>query len=342
MKRITTMKVYCSSGIPTNYKPASLPKLRAEHLDLVGVTGFDFDAFALAQEIDSLPREGEPVLLAIDSPGGSISGVDEASRAVHRLAQTRPVVAFVTGQACSAAFWIAAGATTIVAVPSATVGSLGVFTALIDSSEAGEREGYKTIVVQSGELKGIDIDGVAVSDALVASVQRHIDALANLFKAAVKRGRNMTDAQVDALFTGDVWLSEQAEAIGLIDYTLDLHGFKSAFESGEFSVTKTQMTKLENRIKALEAQHSRPRPNPNDTRRPTPKAKTLMVCIDGVDHEVTPTRDWLMDAQKLAKRAGCRVTQAIAEYMHQHPKHHEQWAERVRRENVDSLRPSTS
>jgi signal peptide peptidase SppA len=336
------MKVYCSSGIPTNYKPASLPKLRAEHLDLVGVTGFDHDAFALAQHLDALPREGEPVLLAIDSPGGTVSGVDECSRAVHRLAQDRPVVAFVIGQMCSAAYWIGCGASSIVAVPSATIGSLGTYTVLVDSSEAAEREGYKTIVVQSGELKGVDLDGVAVGDALVASVQRHIDSLADLFKLAVRRGRGLSDSQVDQLFTGDVWLAEQAEAIGLIDHVMDLHEFKSAYESGEFDVTKTQVTQLENRIKALEAQHLRPKPNPNDTRRPTPKAKTLTVCIDGVDHEVTPTRDWLMDAQKLAKRAGCRVTQAIAEYMHQHPKHHEQWAERVRRENVDSLRPSTS
>ena len=51
------------------------------------------------------------VVLDIDSPGGTVSGVGEFARKIGLLstAAGKPVIAYASGQCCSAAYWIACG-----------------------------------------------------------------------------------------------------------------------------------------------------------------------------------------------------------------------------------------
>jgi len=71
--------------------------------------------------------------------------------------------------------------------------------------------------VSSHELKGVGVEGAPVTDAQLADIKRNILDYAELFNAAVSRGRGLEQAQVKQVATGQVWLGEEARQLGLID-----------------------------------------------------------------------------------------------------------------------------
>lgn len=172
------------------------------------------------------------IVLAIDSPGGSVNGTADLADEVARVAAVKPVTAYIEGLCASAALWVAAMATEIVASPNALdIGSIGVFTALVDSSECFEDHGYKVTLVSSGGVKGHPMMGVAIPDDVHADVQATIDHIRDVFVAAVATGRKMEQSEVAELATGHTWPAAKALELGLVDRvgTLDavLQGFSS-------------------------------------------------------------------------------------------------------------------
>jgi ClpP class serine protease len=79
------------------------------------------------------------VLLNVDTPGGEVNGCSEFAYAVHEARKTKPVCAYVSGQASGAGYWIASAAERIIASPSATVGPINVTVA--GPKQQGYREG---------------------------------------------------------------------------------------------------------------------------------------------------------------------------------------------------------
>lgn len=160
--------------------------------------------------------EVEGVLLQIDSPGGSVSGLHDLHDEIRAVAQVMPVHAYADDLAASAGYDLATAATRITANRSAIIGSLGTVTRLVDASERAKKIGVKTVPVASGRIKGAQFeDGVA--DDYLAEMQGLVNSLAAQFKTDVMRGRGMTQAQADQLFTGQVWVGDAALELGLID-----------------------------------------------------------------------------------------------------------------------------
>ncbi|WP_035606222.1 S49 family peptidase [Haloferula sp. BvORR071] len=84
----------------------------------------------LAAEISA--EGAKAILLHVDSPGGTVAGCIEVAQLIAEASV--PVVAFVHGMACSAAYKIACGADYMVASPSATVGNIGTILVYADTS----------------------------------------------------------------------------------------------------------------------------------------------------------------------------------------------------------------
>ena len=76
------------------------------------------DAFASNPEV-------EKVALQISSPGGTVTGVEELANKVRNL--EKPTLAYTDSEMASAAYWIGSAADRVVASPSSTVGSIGVY-----------------------------------------------------------------------------------------------------------------------------------------------------------------------------------------------------------------------
>lgn len=168
----------------------------------------------LAAAVDS---DAESILLLADSPGGSVFGINDAADLIAMAAQQKPVVAMAEDLAASGAYWLISQASRIYANATALVGSIGVYTLLMDSSREYEKSGYKMHLVKAGEFKGIGADGVAIDDTQLAVVQAEINSLYELFIGAVARGRGMNADQARTLADGRIHVGMEAMDNGLID-----------------------------------------------------------------------------------------------------------------------------
>jgi len=157
------------------------------------------------------------ISLDIDSPGGSMAGVQELADTVFAVRGLKPITAQVSDMCASAAYWIASQADSIAANETATVGSIGVYSVMDDSSAAAAAAGVMVHVIRSHPLKGAGVPGSVVTDDQLADGQRIIDQAADLFIAAVARGRGLDAATVRGVATGQIWFAGQARDLGLID-----------------------------------------------------------------------------------------------------------------------------
>lgn len=157
------------------------------------------------------------IVLLIDSPGGSASGTDDAAQAVATAAKIKPVVAYCEDMCCSAAYWIASQASRIVANPTAMVGSIGTLLVVYDYSRMAANEGIEPIVFGTGAYKGAGVPGTVITPEQRAHFQRIVDDLNSHFLAAVQSGRGLTDEQISAVSTADVWIGQAAVDRGLVD-----------------------------------------------------------------------------------------------------------------------------
>jgi signal peptide peptidase SppA len=159
------------------------------------------------------------IILRIDSPGGSVAGTAETGAAIRAAsASGKQVIAFVDGLAASAGYWLASQADQIVAsAPGSLVGSIGVIMALVDASKNQEKAGYKVHVVRSVGLKAPGTANEAINPEQLASVQKVVADLHQLFADAVSTGRGMDQAQMDRAATGEVFTATEGMRLGLVD-----------------------------------------------------------------------------------------------------------------------------
>lgn len=170
----------------------------------------------LAQDLNAALANPDvkAVLLAIDSPGGEVTGTQEFAGMVRSA--EKPVVAYVEGTAASGAYWIATAARRVVMDPTARVGSIGAVTVHRDTRGAQERLGVKDIEVVSSQspLKRAD----PTTAAGRRERQRLVDDLAAIFIDRVAEHRRTTPARVAADFgRGGMLVGERAIRVGMAD-----------------------------------------------------------------------------------------------------------------------------
>ncbi len=173
----------------------------------------------MRQALRAAERDPEvaSVLLVVDSPGGQVAGTSDLAADVARVAKVKPVIAYVSDLAASAAYWVASGATEVWANDTAIVGSIGTYMVVEDSKALADEMGVTVYVVRAGEHKGAGVPGTAVTQAHLAEWQRPVDALNDEFVGAVARGRGLDDEGARRLADGRVHVGAAAKALGLID-----------------------------------------------------------------------------------------------------------------------------
>lgn len=156
------------------------------------------------------------IVLCIDSPGGEAAGVGELAERIRAAAAKKPVTAYAEGACCSAAYWLACGATEIVAAPSAWLGSIGVRIAVVDDAAAQEKIGVRRVEIVSSQSPGKR--GEPIDDDVLARLQSRADELAEIFVQDVARFRGTDPERVLAEFgQGDVLIGGKAVAAGMAD-----------------------------------------------------------------------------------------------------------------------------
>lgn len=131
------------------------------------------------------------IVINVDSPGGTVSGVPELAAQINAARGTKPIVAVANGMAASAAYWLASQADEIVVTPSGEVGSIGVFCAHFDESGALEQAGVKPTLISAGKYKVEGNPFGPLTDEALASIQSRVDDLYAMFTSDVAKARAM-------------------------------------------------------------------------------------------------------------------------------------------------------
>jgi signal peptide peptidase SppA len=158
------------------------------------------------------------IVLDIDSPGGSVAGVQELADSIRAARGSKPIVAVANSLAASAAYWIGASADEFVVTPSGEVGSIGVFAAHQDVSKAAEIKGVKTTLISAGKYKTEGNPFEALSGEAQSAMQARVNDYYADFVRAVAQSRNDTQANVrDGYGEGRVLGATKAVRANLVD-----------------------------------------------------------------------------------------------------------------------------
>jgi capsid assembly protease len=249
------------------------------------------------------------ILLEIDSPGGEVTGLNEAAALIAQAAALKPTVAYVEGSAMSAAYWLASAASEIVLSSTAAVGSLGAVVAMRVAQEDPAKSGRRTYRFVSSQTPNKLFD--PATDSGAARVQAFADRIAAEFlvEAATNRGMSVADL-LTASDGGGVLVGSDAVDAGLAD---SIAGFEATLTYLAAGLGKTRAPRT--------PQASRPA-----TPGPTPRASIQEPVMTTAADAPAPAPDPVAPAIELqaaaapppvdlvaAERSRCAAIQTAAQ-----------------------------
>lgn len=162
--------------------------------------------------------EVKAIVLNIDSPGGSVFGVQELANQIYKARENKHIVAVANSLCASAAYWVAAQCDHIVVTPGGQIGSIGVFTVHEDWSKAYADAGVNPTIIEAGKYKTEGTYLRPLSEEALAAIQSDVDHYYDQFTAAVARGRGVDKKAVRGGYgQGRVLNSKQALAENVAD-----------------------------------------------------------------------------------------------------------------------------
>ena len=197
---------------------------RVAVMELFGVIGAPSRTVENIRLLQSL-RDNDnirSVVIDIDSPGGTVAASDYLHRAVRKLAEKKPVVAFIRGTGASGGYMMACGATKIIALPTAMVGSIGVISVRPLVYELLDKIGVKMSVTKSGRLKDMWSAFREPTEEEQQREQALLDEFYQTFIRVVAEGRKLSEEDVRSLATGEVFTAVRAKEMNLLDELGDL------------------------------------------------------------------------------------------------------------------------
>lgn len=170
------------------------------------------------------------IVLDVDSPGGSVFGVQELGDEIFKARGQKPVTAVANSLAASAAYWIASAADELVVTPGGEVGSIGVFAAHQDISAALEMAGVKVNLISAGRYKTEGNPYEPLDEEARGAIQARVNDFYGAFTAAVARNRGVRVADVRGGFgEGRVVGAKEAVALGMADRVATLDSVIAGF-----------------------------------------------------------------------------------------------------------------
>jgi ClpP class serine protease len=154
------------------------------------------------------------LVLTFASPGGHVAGCDELAQIIAAARGAKPIVAYVEGDACSAAYWLASACDEIVTAETGVLGCLGVQVAYLDATKYLEEWGLREIVITSSQTP--EKNRPPVDDDGRAAWQQMVDDLADVFLTRIAANLGTARETVDAQFgRGAVLVAKRAVAAGM-------------------------------------------------------------------------------------------------------------------------------
>lgn len=182
-----------------------------------GSTGYDCLDRIIADA--QANKEVGAVLLDIDSPGGEVAGCFDFARKLRKMGASnggKPIVAFANEMACSAAYAIASACDAVATTQTGQVGSIGVWTMLVDMTKGLDKNGIAVTMIRAGERKARGGPYEVADDAIITKLQSWVDETWGIFCGLVADYRPISASAVKAL-EGDWFTGNEALGLGLVD-----------------------------------------------------------------------------------------------------------------------------
>lgn len=154
-----------------------------EAASLLGFT--DIDDFTNALNHCVNDDTVKDIVICISSPGGEVTGVEEAARKILAADKIKPVYVWCENQMDSAAYWLGSQARAIGVTPSAQAGGIGVYMLLLDETEHLKAEGIKVEAISSGKYKLLGHEFRSLTDEERQILQDDVEAQHTKFKDTI-------------------------------------------------------------------------------------------------------------------------------------------------------------
>jgi len=178
------------------------------------------------------------IVFDIDSPGGTLGGLEAFSELVYSARGKKPIISFANGMMASAAYWIGSTADMVIAESTADIGSIGVLMIHYDYSTADERYGLKRTFLTAGKYKALGNNAEPLSQEARDVFQAELDYLYSIFVNTVARNRGVSPQTVlEKMADGRIFISQQAVGAGLVD---KIGTIEDAIESAAIAAEQPQ------------------------------------------------------------------------------------------------------
>lgn len=155
------------------------------------------------------------VVLAVDSPGGSVFASDEIALQIEQM--SKPIISAMGSLAASGGYFVSAPTDEIWASPHTLTCSIGVISQFPNLEGFAEEYGVTFITVKSGKYKDTGNPFREFNEDDRALWQNLIDEAYGAFVTVVADGRGMAEEDVRAVADGRICSGKQALEMGLVD-----------------------------------------------------------------------------------------------------------------------------
>lgn len=210
------------SGVARNGAVAvlTLYGVVAQRMNLMNAMSGGTSTQQFAQQFRSALNDPQvsAIVIDVDSPGGSVFGVQELASEIYQARGQKPIVAVADSLMASAAYWIGTAADELVVTPSGEVGSIGVIAQHVDVSREQEAAGITNTLITAGKYKGEGNPYQPLEDEARQYLQQRVDQYYGMFVQAVARHRGASVSDVRSGFgQGRTVGSQEAVRLGMAD-----------------------------------------------------------------------------------------------------------------------------
>ncbi|RBP45404.1 protease-4 [Roseimicrobium gellanilyticum] len=180
--------------------------------------GMSVDGVRRALEQATKDGAVRAIVLKVNSPGGEVTASDTLYHAVKQAAKIKPVVVYMDSMAASGGYYLACGATKIVANETTLTGSIGVIIQTLNYSQTFDKVGLQTLTFASGAFKDSLSGSRPMRDDEKAYIQNLVTQMYDKFLGIVSQARGIdTETLKNGIADGRVLTGKEALEKKLVD-----------------------------------------------------------------------------------------------------------------------------
>jgi protease-4 len=200
-------------------RAALMPLVESPHVERLAVDGViseDPERSLALKEVAKNDRV-KALIVAINSPGGTVVGSEALFHELRTIAAKKPVVAVMGTLAASGGYMTAIAADHIVARDGTITGSIGVIMQTADVTGLLDKLGIKAEAIKSAPLKAVPSPLETLTPAGRAATQAVVMDMYDMFVGMVADRRGLAPDEAKKLADGRIYTGRQAVAVKLVD-----------------------------------------------------------------------------------------------------------------------------